>query len=430
MKKFGSVFALILISLALFTAQSFGVVSPPNWVNFQGFLTDNTGAPVADGTYDVEFRIYDAPAAGNLYWTEITTQNTSGGRFTHILGSVTPFSTDFFAALDSLYLEMTVEGEIISPRTPLTSVPYSKVADGLEMQGYYTNPGVAAMDTDPYDYWLRIYHDGGTLRAALGHYDFGILQLYDGSDALQIMLNSDVTGDGAALLPNGAISSPEILDEPGVVHHKILPFNNYNDIPVGINALDSISITVPTAGYVLVLGSLSAAISHTTGGEDEVYFQLMDTPGSISYGTSGFALYRVPGALPTATGPSDNYCQYLDLSRVFTVASAGTYKYFLNAEVNSGWDALDRFINAHLSAVFIPTAYGTVDLTASAAAENMSSGTGQVGGAPVTAIQSITMEEHNARLAAEVAQLKAEMQSRLEKLERRVNQPESGNPKK
>ncbi|MCI0532103.1 MAG: hypothetical protein L0Y74_09180 [candidate division Zixibacteria bacterium] len=147
----------------------------------------------------------------------------------------------------------------------------------------------------------------------------------------------------------------------------------------------------------------------------------MAAPGVIDYDQTGFALSQVPSALPTATAFGNTYGRYLDLSRVFSVASAGTYKFFLNGQVAIGWDAGDRFINAQLSAIFIPTLYGTVDVTNLANAAASTSNLKPLGDEPSYEVQSITVEEHNAKVEAEVAKVKAELEARLQKIEQQLN---------
>jgi len=76
---------VILIPVCLFAK-----ISPH--VNFQGYITDKNGMPVADGQYDIKFSIYngDSEAASEL-WNEIQTVNVKNGFYTVSLGSVTAF---------------------------------------------------------------------------------------------------------------------------------------------------------------------------------------------------------------------------------------------------------------------------------------------------------------------------------------------------
>lgn len=158
-----------------------------------------------------------------------------------------------------------------------------------------------------------------------------------------------------AKIANAAINADKILDEPGLASVAATPLNTFRNMPSAITSIDSITITVPAGGYVYVTSSLSVKINHTTGSNNEAQFQLMPTRNSHSYSAAGFVLLRVPGELPT----SSNYIYPVHLSKVFTVA-AGTYKFYLNARMFSGSDTGDDFYNAQMSAMYFPTAYGSI----------------------------------------------------------------------
>src|SRR3990172_4580120 len=96
---------LFFICFWLLTSAIFAQSSVPNLINFQGRLTDASGNPVTDGAHSVTFRLFDVPSGGAALWTEAATPTTSGGLFTHLLGSITPFPTQtLFQDHDSLYL--------------------------------------------------------------------------------------------------------------------------------------------------------------------------------------------------------------------------------------------------------------------------------------------------------------------------------------
>ena len=79
--------------------------------------------------------------------------------------------------------------------------------------------------------------------------------------------------------------------------------------------------------------------------------------------------------------------------------------------------------------MFFPTNYGTVDITVAAApgggefTPNPSRSDGGFSEAGQdAAVHHFTVEEHNARLEAELAKMRAEMEARIKKLESQVNQ--------
>lgn len=113
--------ALLLVALHCICA----IAGTPSLVNYQGYLTDPGGSPVADGSYSVVFTIYDSPSGGTSKWTETQSITTSGGLFTVLLGTITPVIDTVFNN-SSRYLGIKVASDPeITPRTQLVSTPYS-----------------------------------------------------------------------------------------------------------------------------------------------------------------------------------------------------------------------------------------------------------------------------------------------------------------
>jgi hypothetical protein len=118
-----SVITVLLVTLTPASAAT------SSTLNFQGRLLTNTGGLVPDGSYNIEFKIYDDPAAGTNWWTENRTGGSAvtvrNGYFSVYLGEVTPFSASIPWDQD-LWMTMNVnaDGEM-SPRFKLTAVPYA-----------------------------------------------------------------------------------------------------------------------------------------------------------------------------------------------------------------------------------------------------------------------------------------------------------------
>jgi hypothetical protein len=120
----------VAVLIALFCAASLSYADVPHMINYQGYLTDNTGAPVT-GTVGLTFRIYDDPAAGNLLWDEYhASVSVDDGIFSVLLGgslsNPEPLDPGDFNG-DIRYLEMQVDGDPqpMSPRKEMVSVPYA-----------------------------------------------------------------------------------------------------------------------------------------------------------------------------------------------------------------------------------------------------------------------------------------------------------------
>ena len=110
-------------SPALSTAAPEALPPASSTVWFQGYLADSvTGDPLT-GTYDVAAAIYTLESGGTPAWgpeTHTAAQVTEG--WFHIeLGSIVAPLPDFSSP--PYYLELTVNGEVMSPRQKLASVP-------------------------------------------------------------------------------------------------------------------------------------------------------------------------------------------------------------------------------------------------------------------------------------------------------------------
>ncbi|RKZ25192.1 hypothetical protein DRQ26_06285, partial [bacterium] len=178
--SYRSIFIAFLFSLVSFC------LAVPQQINYQGKLTDATGVAL-DGTYNLTFRLYNASSGGSVLWSETHSGVTiTKGLFDVILGSSTPINLPFDA---QYWLEIIVEGEIMSPRIPLTSVGYSfraAIADSAASGGQWT---------------LRITDGADTTVQTVGNW--GIARagntLYGSADSTHINLGvSSVTGAASA----------------------------------------------------------------------------------------------------------------------------------------------------------------------------------------------------------------------------------------
>jgi hypothetical protein len=114
----------------------------PPLISYQSLLRTSGGGPVADGPYEVAFRLYEDSAGGIPVWEESQTVQTSGGVFHVLLGAINPVSPGAFAT--DLYLGVGIDaGAEMTPRVRLVSVGYAMAA-----QNAYTLEGQTAADLD------------------------------------------------------------------------------------------------------------------------------------------------------------------------------------------------------------------------------------------------------------------------------------------
>lgn len=145
--------------------------APPNIVTYQGRVLNTNGVPVSDSSVDMKFFLYTASAGGTCLWsnssadcdsdtpgsTTARSVTLSTGLFTQNLGdtsdSFAAIADSVFADNTSIYLEVIIEGETLSPRRRVTAAPYALNAqrlDGVDSTGFLASDGDTA--TGIYDF--------------------------------------------------------------------------------------------------------------------------------------------------------------------------------------------------------------------------------------------------------------------------------------
>jgi hypothetical protein len=109
--------------------SAWSAVSVPKLVHYQGLLTQSTGAPLADGSYGMTFRIFDASTGGSPSWSETQTVPVANGYYSVFLGSSTSLPAEPFFSGPQKYLEVQVNTETLAPRERIVSVPYAILAE-------------------------------------------------------------------------------------------------------------------------------------------------------------------------------------------------------------------------------------------------------------------------------------------------------------
>ncbi len=190
--------------------QSIGVNEQ---INYQGRLLTSTGAVVPDGTYNVEFKIYqdgDGVLGGGdeaLKWTETRTGGNrvtvKNGYFSVYLGSITAFGSNIDWNQDVVWLSINIggtgspswDGEM-SPFTRFSSTPYAlnaKALNGITSTGFVQLAQGAQTDASASQSSIAINKTGNTA---------DILDLMRaGSSVLKI------ANDGSALFQNSTNST-------------------------------------------------------------------------------------------------------------------------------------------------------------------------------------------------------------------------------
>ncbi len=94
----------------------------PGTITYQGRLTDSGGMPV-NGTVPMTFGLFASEIGGSTLWSETQDSVTvNDGIYNVELGKVNPINLDFNT---DYWLQVIVNGEALTPRSPLSSVPYA-----------------------------------------------------------------------------------------------------------------------------------------------------------------------------------------------------------------------------------------------------------------------------------------------------------------
>ncbi|UCE65214.1 MAG: hypothetical protein JSU85_10075 [Candidatus Zixiibacteriota bacterium] len=144
---------VILTALIFATVTLTASAQIPLNMSYQARLANSTGNPVPDSSYDMEFRFYSDSTGGVPVWTEsFFDVFTDNGFF------------DVFLEMDldnldgPLFMEIMVGDEIMSPRAPMATAPFSAIAQ--RMQGdIITNEGYMVLTNADGDSSFSILSD-------------------------------------------------------------------------------------------------------------------------------------------------------------------------------------------------------------------------------------------------------------------------------
>lgn len=383
---------VLVLILALFILMEPGqTIAGPDKISYQGKATDAAGNPLPDGDYDFVFQLYEYPTAGDEQWLEIATVHTTGGLFTHLLGSINPIPVWLFSTYDSLFLDMWIGSQHLSPRIPITSAGYALSVNSIDNALGGTIYGN-----------LYVRHEASApvgARLVTGEEGVGTLQLNKGIGDVGISLSPDLLGSLAVMLPVGAIQATEILDEPGVGS------DNNTDITLtgGVQYLAGRTMTAPVDGYVLVIATAHATIQHSYGTQSTCVLDISDD--ITSFINSTIARITLPSLMPSGI-----YEFPMSSHALFPIPAGSQAYYALGSKAGA---VNVTFYDVQLSECFFPTAYTTVSQpvpSSGSAIEEAASFELEV-----ERLQAVAF--NNARIQAELDKVKAEMAAMKQEVE-------------
>ncbi len=128
-----------LLAMLLTICAGGTAMAAPTTIAVEGRLMTAAGGPVADGTYNLTFRLYASAKAAKAAWTEIVAKlPVKGGRFQHRLGTITPLDASVVDVTKAGWLGTQVGAEPELARNPIHSVPFalrSQLAEAVSCTG-------------------------------------------------------------------------------------------------------------------------------------------------------------------------------------------------------------------------------------------------------------------------------------------------------
>ena len=139
-------FWMILLCMLALLLPATAAADVPGQISFQGYLTDDEGVPVPDDTYSMHFYLFNAPTGGIQLWNpnsgEVQDVTVTNGVYNVQLGAVEPLDSSVFDG-GVAWLQVVVEGEVLSPRQRITAAAYALKAGDAD-----TFAGNAVVDLD------------------------------------------------------------------------------------------------------------------------------------------------------------------------------------------------------------------------------------------------------------------------------------------
>ena len=294
----------------------------PHKMSFQAYLTDSNNMPVAPGSYDITFRIYDAMTDGTKIWEETQTVTVDGSMVNAMLGATVPL----VPIGKSGYLEIQLKDDILSPRQEIGASMFS-----LQAHTALRAPGYAKLDT------LSFYAKSGDIVANTDNQALSLsgdtLYISNGNAvALAPYKDTFTTGQASAIVANTAKTGITTDQASAIVA---------NTGKTGITADQASAITANTAKTGLTADQITAvnAISGTNTGDQDISGITTNataialntaktgiTTDQSTAITNNTAKVGVPTAyaLPTTDGSGSQVLQ-TDGSGAVSWATAGSY---------------------------------------------------------------------------------------------------------
>jgi len=258
--------AMAVLAVSTIPFADVRAAAPVNAISYQGRLLNSSGVPVADTSLEFVFRLFDASSGGTCLWEsddgvacdnpdETQTVAITEGLFSENIGStIDPeglseaYPVDLsgvFEASSAVYLEVQVDGEILTPRKQIVAAPYALNAqslDGLDSTAFLSATGDTA--TGDFDFTGTTLLGGSPLvfeGATSNEFETSFAITDPTADRTITVQNAD--GTLAFLTDIPSIPAGASLWETGVFS----TFENDDDVVIGTDGDE----TITDLGFVL-----------------------------------------------------------------------------------------------------------------------------------------------------------------------------------
>lgn len=205
------VISIVILALAFSVAASAGV---PPMISYQGKLLQPSGAPVPDGTYSMQFAIYDVPTGGTALWSETNPSvQVKGGLFATMLGSVVNLPANIFDG-SSRFFGVKVGGDPeMSPRQQVASVAFAVKAASADTAATVSDGAITTCKIADTAVTSGKLADGAVGSAKIANSSISTSKISDGAIATPKLADGAVTATkldaGAITLGYAQVTAPQ-----------------------------------------------------------------------------------------------------------------------------------------------------------------------------------------------------------------------------
>ncbi|MFA6424305.1 MAG: hypothetical protein WCV83_03275 [Candidatus Magasanikbacteria bacterium] len=268
----------IATTVAIISLSIFGIVRAAYnpQINYQGKLTNSSDVAVADGTYNMQFKLCTDVACAGTIWTEARTGadvvQVTNGLFSVMLGSVST-TLDTINFNQNLYLEFsvstnTINWETLLPRKQLGTVPsafeaaklgglasssYAKIATPETISGAWTFNNILSITANSVSPALNILQSGAGTGLSVGNgtatttifggatstFPYGATFATTGGN---VGIGTTTANSKLTIQGSGATSASAALSITNSVGTSTLYVRDDGKVSIGTTTIDSLSM--------------------------------------------------------------------------------------------------------------------------------------------------------------------------------------------